>query len=118
MFYVAQDAPHQLVAKVVQRWPLPNNFGFDGRDYRKTDPLPSVNYWNLLQPWQSQYHELAIRADGNSYRFFVNDRMIYETILTDAPPHRVAIGAVAVAVTNNEATDVLCHFSNVRLAAS
>jgi hypothetical protein len=79
----------------------------------ETDVLPYVNTWNVLTPSQRTKTKLAIAADGSDYRFFVNDREVFEREVDDVPTHTVAVGVTVLA--NGLRSDAVCHTDSVLL---
>jgi hypothetical protein len=119
MFYVKKASDETYSAEVVHRQPLPDGRqGFTGQVFAAEGPLPYVKYWNLLRSWEGAAYELKIKAMGDRYYFYVNDRAVFEGGIDGRQlpadlPRITTIGVVAI--TNNEIDDVACNFSHVSL---
>jgi hypothetical protein len=87
--------------------------GFHGYLVDDTDPLPYVDTWNLLTPSESTQSTLMIDADGNHYRFFVNNRLVFSRNVPGNPSHTVAVGVTVLA--NNYPSEALCSYRDVSL---
>lgn len=78
-----------------------------------TRPLPYVDTWNVLTPWERAKTKLAIAADGSYYRFFVDDRQVFARQIDDVPTHTVAVGVTVLA--NGLRSDAVCQTDQVEL---
>jgi hypothetical protein len=60
-----------------------------------TDRLPYVKYWSLLYPPRADnsWTRLAVHRIGDSYDFFVNDRLVSHTTGIPIPNEQVTVGA-------------------------
>jgi hypothetical protein len=121
IFYVQEDEPGKFVAKLVHRMPRPDGQkGFVPQVFATSNPLPYVKYWNIIRGWEGESYRLAIRANGDRYSFYVNDRKQFDTpndgrLLPETPPHQVTVGVVAV---TNGVNDTLCSFSELKIGHS
>ncbi|MEA2232688.1 MAG: hypothetical protein QOD83_2504 [Solirubrobacteraceae bacterium] len=87
--------------------------GFHGVLLDETKPLPYVNTWNIVTPSERTKTKLAIVADGNYYRFFVNDREVFARQIDGVPTHTVAVGVTVLA--NALRADAVCQTDRVEL---
>lgn len=87
--------------------------GFYGILLDETKDLPYVNTWNLITPSERTKTTLAIEANGNYYRFFVNNREVFARQIDEIPTHKMAVGVTVLA--NGLKSDAVCQTDQVKL---
>lgn len=118
---VQEEEPGKFVAKLVHQMPRPDGQkGFVPQVFATSNRLPYVKYWNVIRGWERASYRLTIRANGDRYSFYVNDREQFDTpedgrLLPDSPPDQVTVGVVAV---TNGVNDTLCSFSELKISHS
>ena len=87
--------------------------GFYGVLLDETKALPYVNHWNIIKPSERNSITLGIKAEGDSYQFFVNSRQVFARRIDGVPTHTVAVGVTVLA--NGLKSDAVCQYDKVSL---
>jgi hypothetical protein len=113
-FRVEQTSVGDYIAHVFQTIANPGeNSGFNRVTLDKSAPLPYVKHWDLFHMSNSQSVDLAIKADGDHYEFYVEHRQVFSRPIEGNPPRVVAVGATTEGRGNMANT--MCRFTEETL---
>ncbi|MDQ1738584.1 MAG: hypothetical protein QOE53_236 [Pseudonocardiales bacterium] len=87
--------------------------GFHSVLLDETKALPYINHWNLVKPSERNSITLGIKAESDSYQFFVNSRQVFDRRIDGLPTHTVAVGVTVLA--NGLKSDAVCQYDDVSL---
>lgn len=87
--------------------------GFYGVLLDETKALPYVNHWNIVKPSERNSITLGIKAERDSYHFYVNSREVFSRRIDGVPTHTVAVGVTVLA--NGLKSDAVCQYDDVSL---